>query len=140
MERKAGRLSTIPPSNRSVFWCRRKRAVFQHTRIQRYDRRKIIIQITVAIFQKVFYGNVPRKNGGVITEKFFWGGFCREATREVLGEHGPQAARSPTAAQRQNRPKSGVLQAMAIVTKLLRAKHKTTMQPFPTVGRGVGIP
>jgi len=78
----------------------------------------------------IFCANVTRIKGGV----------CREATREVLGEHGTIAARSPPAAQRQNRPKSGVLQTMAIVTKLLRANHNTTMQPFPTVGRGVGIP
>ena len=70
----------------------------------------------------------------------FGGGFCREATREVLGEHGPQAARSPPAAQRQNRPKSGVLQAMAIVTKLLRAKHQTTTEPLLTARKGVRIP
>ena len=78
----------------------------------------------------ILCANVTRLKGGVVAS----------ATREVLGEHGNFAARSPPAAQRKNRPKSGVLQAMAIVTKLLRAKHKTTMKPFPTVGRGVGIP
>ena len=57
-----------------------------------------------------------------------------------MGEHGRIAARSPTAAQRQNRLKSGVLQAEQIVTKLLRAKHQTTTEPLLTARKGVRIP
>ena len=57
-----------------------------------------------------------------------------------MGEHGNFAARSPTAAKRKNRPKSGVLQAEQIVTKLLRDNGQTQTIPLPTVVRGVGIP
>jgi len=56
-----------------------------------------------------------------------------------LGEHGPQAARSPIAAQRQNRPKSGVLKVNAMLIKLLRFNGQAQTSPLPTAGKGVGI-
>jgi hypothetical protein len=62
------------------------------------------------------------------------------ATREVLGEHGHESARSPQPRERQNRPKSGMQWKARIVTKPLRDKPHTESQPIPCVGKGVGIP
>ena len=88
-------------------------------------------RISFFIFRgDLFCVNVSRSGGDFVAKRRgrFWASTARR----------PRAARQPR--ERQNRPKSGVLQAEQIVTKLLRVKHQHTTEPLPTVGKGVGIP